>query len=54
MTPTFKKTKGKSLGNHRLASLTLISEKIKEQITLETISKHMKKKTMRGRSQHDL
>lgn len=50
-TPIFKNFGKEDLGNHRLASLTLVPEKGVEKIFLEIISKHMKDKNMMGSSQ---
>lgn len=42
---------GKNLGNYRLVSLVLISEKVVDQLILGTISRHLKDKEV-IRSRH--
>ena len=48
VTPVFKEDPG----NYRLVSLTLIPANLMEQLTLETISRHMKDKKVISSSQH--
>lgn len=52
VTPTYRKRKKEELGNDRLVSLTLTPGKVTEQITLPTISKHMKNKKVVRSSQY--
>ncbi|KAK4830840.1 hypothetical protein QYF61_013769 [Mycteria americana] len=50
-TPVFRKGKEESVGNPRLVSLTLTPGKVMKQLTLETLSEHMKGKVVMGSSQ---
>ena len=49
--PIFKKGKMKDMGNYKV-SLILIPGKVRDQLILKTIYKHMKDKQMIWSSQH--
>ena len=48
VTPVFKKGKKEDPGNYRLVSLTSIPEKVMEQLILEVISEHVRKRRLSG------
>ena len=52
ITPVFQKGKEEDLGNHRPVILTSFTEKMMEQLILETMSKHMKDKKVIWSHQH--
>ncbi|PKU34771.1 rna-directed dna polymerase from mobile element jockey-like [Limosa lapponica baueri] len=52
VTPIHKKGQHDDLGNYMLASLTLVPEKVMEQIILSAIMRHMKDNQVIGPSRH--
>ena len=52
LSPVFKKGRKECLGRNRLVSLTLVPEKMMEQLMLEAVASLMKGKEVTGISQH--
>lgn len=48
----FKRDKKEHLEHYRVHSLILVPGKVRDQMFLETISKHMKDKKVNGGSEH--
>ena len=53
VTPIVKQDKRRDLGNYRLVTLTPIPEKVKGQVVLKSVFKHMKDEKINVSSQHE-
>ncbi|PKU36942.1 rna-directed dna polymerase from mobile element jockey- hypothetical protein [Limosa lapponica baueri] len=52
ITPVYKKSKKENPGNYKPVSLTSVPGKVKEQLVLDVISKHVEEQEVIGSVQH--